>query len=47
MGDPASVMPLENVVVKDSFSYEDILVKNFDHQIRRLRNKKAASVKVL
>ena len=47
MGDPASIVPLESVVVKDSFSYEDVPVEILDRQIRRLRNKEVASVKVL
>ncbi|KAH0657926.1 hypothetical protein KY289_026674 [Solanum tuberosum] len=47
VGDPASIVPLETLVVKDSLSYEDVRVEIFDHQVRRLRNKKVASVKVL
>ena len=47
MGDPASIVPLESVVVKDSLTYEDVLVEILDRQVRRLRNKEVASVKVL
>ncbi|WMV25355.1 hypothetical protein MTR67_018740 [Solanum verrucosum] len=47
VGDPASVVPLESVAVRDSLSYEDVPVKILDRQVRRLRNKEAASVKVL
>ena len=47
VGDPASIVPLESVVVKDSLSYEDLLVQILDRQVRRLRNKEVASVKVL
>ncbi|WMV14130.1 hypothetical protein MTR67_007515 [Solanum verrucosum] len=46
VGDPASVMPLETVAVKDSLSYEDVPVEILDRQVRRLRNKEVASVKV-
>ena len=47
MGDPASIVPLESVAVKDSLSYEDVPVEILDCQVRRLRNKEVASVKVL
>ena len=46
VGDPASVVPLETMVVKDSLSYKDIPVEILDRQVRRLRNKEAASIKV-
>ncbi|WMV20074.1 hypothetical protein MTR67_013459 [Solanum verrucosum] len=47
VGDPASIVPLESVAVKDSLSYEDIAVEILDRQVRRMRNKEVASVKVL
>ena len=47
VGDPASIVPLETVAVKDSLSYEDVPVEILDCQVRRLRNKQVASVKVL
>ena len=31
VGDPASVVPLESVAVKDSLSYEDVPVEILDH----------------
>ena len=43
----ASVVPLESVAMKDSLSYEDVLIEILDRQVRRLKNKEAASVKVL
>ena len=46
VGDQASIAPLESVVVKYSLSYEDVLVEILDRQVRRLRNKEVASVKV-
>ena len=47
MGDPASIVPLESEAVKDSLSSEDEPVEILDRQVRRLRNKKVASVMVL
>ena len=47
VGDPTSIVPLESVPVKYSLSYEDVPVEILDHQVRRLRNKEVASVKVL
>ena len=46
-GDPASIVPLESVAVKDSLSFEDVPLEILDLQVRRLRNKEVASVKVL
>ncbi|WMV46439.1 hypothetical protein MTR67_039824 [Solanum verrucosum] len=46
MGDPTSVVPLESMAVKDSLSYEDVPVEILDRQVRRLRSKEIASVKV-
>ncbi|WMV57927.1 hypothetical protein MTR67_051312 [Solanum verrucosum] len=42
-----SIVPLESVAVKDSLSYEDVPVEILNRQVRRLRNKEVASVKVL
>ena len=47
VGDPASIVPLESVVVKDSLSYKDAPVEILYRQVRRLRNKEVSSVKVL
>ncbi|KAK4706302.1 hypothetical protein R3W88_034142 [Solanum pinnatisectum] len=46
VGDPTSVVPLETMAVKDSLSYEDVPVEILDRQVRRLRNKEVALVKV-
>ena len=40
-------MSLESVEVKNTLSYEDVIVEILDRQVRRLRNKEVASVKVL
>ena len=47
MGDPAYVVSLESVAVKDSLSYEGVPVMILHHQVRRLRNKEVASFQVL
>ena len=47
VGDPAFVVPLESLAVKDSLYYEDVQVEILDHQVSRMRNKEVASVKVL
>ena len=47
VGDPASVVPLESLEVKDIVSFEDVTIEILDRQFRRLRNKEVSSVKVL
>ncbi|WMV29015.1 hypothetical protein MTR67_022404 [Solanum verrucosum] len=44
VGDPASIVLLESVAVKDSLSYKDVPVEILDRRVRRLRNKEVASV---
>ena len=40
-------MPLESVAMKHSLSYKDGTVEILDRQVRRLRKKEVASIKVL
>jgi len=47
VGDPASIVPLESVAVKDRLTYEEVLVQILDREIRRLRNKGVTLVMVL
>ncbi|KAH0729411.1 hypothetical protein KY289_000599 [Solanum tuberosum] len=47
IGDPSLILPTESVGIKDSLSYEKILIQILDRQVRRLRTKDVASVKVL
>ncbi|WMV24334.1 hypothetical protein MTR67_017719 [Solanum verrucosum] len=47
MGDPSLIIPTEDIGIKDSLSYEEIPVKIIDRQVRKLRTKEVASVKVL
>ncbi|WMV40259.1 hypothetical protein MTR67_033644 [Solanum verrucosum] len=47
MSDPSLILPTENIRIKDNLSYEEIPVQILDRQVRRLRTKEVASVKVL
>ncbi|WMV57807.1 hypothetical protein MTR67_051192 [Solanum verrucosum] len=47
MGDPSLIVQTENVQIKNNLSYEEILVQTLDRQVRNLRKKEVASVKVL
>ncbi|WMV09616.1 hypothetical protein MTR67_003001 [Solanum verrucosum] len=47
VGDPASIVPLESVVVKDSLTYEEVPVEIIGHLVRSFRNKEVSSLKVL
>ncbi|WMV46947.1 hypothetical protein MTR67_040332 [Solanum verrucosum] len=47
MGDPSLITPNENIGIKDNLSYEEIPVEILDHQVRKLRTKEVASIKVL
>ncbi|WMV45512.1 hypothetical protein MTR67_038897 [Solanum verrucosum] len=45
--DPTSIVPLEGLGVDESLSYEEVPVEIFDWQVKKLRKKKVASLKVL
>ncbi|WMV26089.1 hypothetical protein MTR67_019474 [Solanum verrucosum] len=47
MGDPSLIIPTEDIGINDSLSYEEIPVQILDRQVRKLRTKEVASVKVL
>ncbi|WMV33558.1 hypothetical protein MTR67_026943 [Solanum verrucosum] len=47
MGNPSLIIPTEDIGIKDSLSYEEIPVQILDCQVRKLRTKEVASVKVL
>ncbi|KAH0784113.1 hypothetical protein KY290_003711 [Solanum tuberosum] len=47
IGDPSLILPTESVGIKDNLSYEEIPVQILDRQVRKLRTKEVASVKVL
>ena len=44
VGDPASIVSLESVAVKDSLSYEDVPVEILDRHVRSLGNKEVSSI---
>ncbi|WMV41711.1 hypothetical protein MTR67_035096 [Solanum verrucosum] len=47
VGDSTSIVPLEGLGVKENLSYEEVPVKILDYQVKKLRNKEVASVKLL
>ncbi|WMV19143.1 hypothetical protein MTR67_012528 [Solanum verrucosum] len=47
MGNPSLIIPTEDIGIEDRLSYEDIHVQILDRQVRKLRTKEVASVKVL
>ncbi|XP_019255058.1 PREDICTED: uncharacterized protein LOC109233637 [Nicotiana attenuata] len=47
IGDPTQVVPTVDVQITENLSYEEIPVSILERQIRKLRNKEIASVKVL
>ncbi|XP_070036594.1 uncharacterized protein [Nicotiana tomentosiformis] len=47
IGDPSKVIPVDDVRVTEKLSYEEATIAILDRQVRRLRTKDVASVKVL
>ena len=47
IGDENTIVPLQDVTVEENLSYEELPVEILDRQVKRLRNKEIASVKVL
>ena len=47
LDDPTSILPAERLGVDENLSYEEVLVEILDRQVKRLRNKEVATVKVL
>ncbi|XP_075109176.1 uncharacterized protein LOC142180967 [Nicotiana tabacum] len=47
IGDPSRVIPIKDVQVTEDLSYEEVPVAILDRQVRKLRTKDVASVKVL
>ncbi|XP_070057849.1 uncharacterized protein [Nicotiana tomentosiformis] len=45
--DPSKVIPVDNVQVTEQLSYEEAHIAILDRQVRRLRTKDVASIKVL
>ncbi|WMV50077.1 hypothetical protein MTR67_043462 [Solanum verrucosum] len=46
-GDPSRITPTKNVQVTRDLTYEEVSIAILDRQVRKLRNKEVASVKVL
>ena len=47
IGDPSRITPIEDVHVTEDLTYEEVPVAILDRQVKKLRNKEVASVKVL
>ena len=47
VGDPRRIVPIDDVQVTEKLVYEEVPIAIVDKQVRRLRNKEVASVKVL
>ena len=47
ISDPKSILHIEVLGVKDNLSVEEVTILIFDRQVKSLRNKEVASVKVL
>ncbi|WMV29308.1 hypothetical protein MTR67_022693 [Solanum verrucosum] len=45
--DMTSIVPLEGLEVKENLSYEEVPVEILDRQVKKLRNKEVASIRVL
>ncbi|CAN4076422.1 unnamed protein product [Withania somnifera] len=47
IGDPSRITPIEDVQVTEELGYEEVPVAILDRQVKKLRNKEVASIKVL
>ncbi|XP_060170519.1 uncharacterized protein LOC132601456 [Lycium barbarum] len=47
LGDPSLVVPTDSIIENDSLTYEEVPMEILDHQVRKLRTKEVAPVKVL
>ena len=47
LGDPTSILPIEGLGVGEDLSYEELPFEILDTQVKWLRNKEIATVKVL
>ncbi|WMV58399.1 hypothetical protein MTR67_051784 [Solanum verrucosum] len=45
--DPTSIVPLDNLGIKECVSYKEVLVEIFDRKVKKLTDNKGTSVKVL
>lgn len=47
IGDPVSILPLEGIGGNDKLSYEEVPIDILECQVKKLRNKVVASIKLL
>ena len=47
IGDPVIIVHIEELGVNENLSYEEVPIEILDRQVKMLRNKKVASVKIL
>ena len=47
VGDPSHITPTEDVQVTRDLTYEEVPIAILDRQVRKLRNKEVAFVKIL
>ena len=47
LGDPSSILPVVGFAIDEDLSYEEVPVEILDRQVKRLRNKEIATMKVL
>ena len=47
IGDYVSILPNEGLGVDENLSYKEVQVEILVHQVKKLRNKEVASIKVL
>ena len=47
LGDPALILPIKGLGFDENLSYEEVPIEILDRQVKRLRNKEIATVKVL
>ncbi|CAN4125168.1 unnamed protein product [Withania somnifera] len=47
IGDPSRITPIEDVQIIEDLTYEEVPIFILDRQVKKLRNKEMASVKVL
>ena len=46
LGDSVSILPVEGLGIDENLSYEDIPIEILDVQVKRLRKKEVATMKV-
>ena len=47
LGDQSSILPVEGLGVDENLSFEEVPIEILDQQVKQLRNKEGATIKVL